>query len=41
MKLLLQLSAVLLCTERERTGRAENSTDENSSTKIMELSRMK
>ena len=36
MEPLLQLNAVSLCTERERTGRAENSRDENSSITIME-----
>lgn len=36
IELLLQLNAVSLCTERERTGRVENSRDENSSITIME-----
>lgn len=36
MEPLVQLNALSLCTERERTGKAENSKDENSSSTIME-----
>lgn len=36
MEPLLQLNALSFCTERERTGRAEKSRDENNSITIME-----